>query len=289
MGSIVALLAAVSALAGGLTAVPAGASAPPVTVYAHRGGAALAPENTLGAFRQTHAQFGAQGVWLEMDTQLTADGHLVVLHDDTLDRTTNCVGEVIGVTLAALASCDASEVFPGWGSFEPVPTLRDVLIEGRDAGWRVMVEIKNVVGESNFDALGTNVADALVRLVREVGFPLDRLLVQSFWPLSLDRMESTLPGVGTVLLTSSSLPSLPGIGIPVLLNGIYGLLRSYEIASPASDSLDMNATVVQILHLLGRRVVPYTPNTVADITRIVDMGVDGMISDHPDRVYDVLG
>ena len=289
MGSIIALLAAVSALAGGLMAAPAGATPRPVTVYAHRGGSALAPENTLGAFRQTHAQFGAQGVWLEMDTQLTADGQLVVLHDDTLDRTTDCGGTVISRTLASLATCDASEIFPGWGSFEPVPTLRDVLTEGRDAGWRVMVEIKNVVGESNFDALGTKVADALVRLVREVGFPLDRLLVQSFWPLSLDRMESTLPGVGTVFLTSASLPGLPGIGIPFVLNALYSTLRRYEVVSPASTSLDMNATIVQVAHLLGRRVVPFTPNTVAEITRVVNMGVDGVISDHPDLVYDVLG
>ena len=124
---------------------------------------------------------------------------------------------------------------------------------------------------------------------REVGFPLDRLLVQSFWPLSLDRMESTLPGVGTVFLTSASLPGLPGIGIPFVLNALYSTLRRYEVVSPASTSLDMNATIVQVAHLLGRRVVPFTPNTVAEITRVVNMGVDGVISDHPDLVYDVLG
>jgi glycerophosphoryl diester phosphodiesterase len=294
MGIRVVALAAAMGMGGGLgvgVGSPAGAAPvpPPVTVYAHRGGAGLAPENTLGAFRQTHAQFGDRGVWLEMDTQLSADGHLVVLHDDTLERTTNCAGPVGHVPLAVLATCDASESFPGWGAFEPVPALRDVLIEGRDAGWRLMVEIKNVPGESNFDLLGTKVADALVALVRETGFPLHRILVQSFWPLSLDRMEARLPGVGTVFLTSSSLPALPGIGIPVLVNALYGWLRRYEVTAPASDSLDMNATIVTVARLLGRRVVPYTPNTHAAIQRVLNMGVDGVISDYPDRVYELLG
>ena len=294
-GRAAAFVAATAAIVVGATSTAGVAStasqvtAAPVTVYAHRGGAALAPENTLGAFRQTHEQFGARGVWLEMDTQLTADGQLVVIHDDTLERTTDCAGTVIELPLAAIAPCDAGEVFPGWGTFEPVPTLRDVLTEGRDAGWRVMVEIKNVVGESNFDALGTNVADALAQLVRETGFPLDRLLVQSFWPLSLDRIEAQLPGVGTVFLTSSSLPGLPGIGIPVTLNAVYSTLLRYEVVSPADDSIDMNATIVSVAHLLSRQVVPYTPNSEAEIRRVVEMGVDGVISDHPDRAYAVIG
>jgi glycerophosphoryl diester phosphodiesterase len=95
-------------LAAALLVLPTPAkAAADVVVYAHRGGAGLAPENTLGAFRQTAARFGERGVWLELDTQLTADGELVVMHDDTVDRTTDCSGEVNAFTLAALAPCDA--------------------------------------------------------------------------------------------------------------------------------------------------------------------------------------
>lgn len=288
VGAFVAVVAGLGASIVS-TGTPAGAATPQVTVYAHRGGAGLAPENTLGAFRQTHAQFGSAGVWLELDTQLTADGHLVVLHDDTLDRTTNCAGPVIHWTLAELSDCDAGEAFPGWSAFEPVPTLRDVLVEGRDAGWRLMIELKDIIGEANFDITGTLVADALVRLVREVGFPLDRLLVQSFWPLAIDRIEATLPGARTVFLTSSSLPGLPGIGIPAVVNVVLSALRGYEVTSPASDSIDLSAGVVAVAHLLGRQVVPYTPNTHPEIDRVVAMGVDGVITDHPERAYEVLG
>ncbi len=257
-----------------------------VVVYAHRGGAGLAPENTLGAVRQAHTLFGDLGVWLELDTQLTADGHLVVMHDDTVDRTTTCSGAVNALALAALAPCDASEAFPGWPTFEPIPTLREVLVEGRAAGWRLMVEIKDIPGESNFDALGTQVADALVTLVTETGFPAERLIVQSFWPLALDRIERTAPALRTALLTSSTLPGLPqGTGIPGTANMAYGTVLGYEIAAPDHRTIDMHPLVVDIGHALGREIVTWTPNTQGEIDVAIALGVDGIISDRPDVVY----
>lgn len=280
LGAVVVLVTVASLL----PAAPAAAA--PITVYAHRGGADLAPENTLGAFRQTHAQFGNRGVWLELDTQLTVDNQLVVLHDDTLDRTTTCSGTVISHTLASLATCDASKPFPGWG-FEPVPALRDVLIEGRDAGWRLMVELKNIPLESNFDAGGTKVAAAFAGLVREVGFPADRLIVQSFWPLSLSQMRQLAPLIPRAFLTSA-LPGLP-IGIPSILNFLYSTLFGFQISAPALDSIDLSALTVQVAHLLGRQVVVWTPNDFPGITKAISFGVDGIISNRPDLVYDALG
>jgi glycerophosphoryl diester phosphodiesterase len=256
-----------------------------VTVYAHRGGAYYAPENTMGAFRQAWDRWGASGVWLEMDTQLTSDGQLVVMHDDSLDRTTTCTGTVISRTFASLDGCDASKSFPGWGAFEPVPNLRDVLLEGK-AAWRLMIEIKDIPGEANFDAAGTAVAAKLGELVRTTGFPLERLLVQSFWPPALDAIKRELPGVGTVLLTSSSLPGGPSrVGIPVAANVIYSWLRGYTISAPASDSRDLTPRVVALGHTLGRQVVVYTPDTRADIRTAIATGVDGVISNRPDLVF----
>jgi glycerophosphoryl diester phosphodiesterase len=255
----------------------------PATVYAHRGGAALAPENTLGAFRQTHADFGADGVWLEMDTQLTADNQLVVMHDDSVDRTTDCTGTVISHSLASLAGCDASEIFPGWGAFEPIPTMQQVLVEGRDAGWRLMVEIKDIPGEANFDALGRKTADVLIPLINATGFPRDRVMIQSFWPLVLDRVKQLAPDIATVFLTSS----LPGanVDIPATLNVAYSTLRGYTVVSPAFDTIDLTADVVTLAHTLGRRVVVWTPDTPADITKSLALGVDGVISNRPDLVF----
>jgi glycerophosphoryl diester phosphodiesterase len=265
-------------------------SPPPVrTVYAHRGGAGLAPENTLGAFRQTQAAFNRRGVWLEMDTQLTADNRLVVMHDDDVDRTTNCTGTVISHTLASLAGCDASEIFPGWGAFEPIPTMDQVLTEGRDNGWRLMVEIKDVPTEANFDATGQLVANVLIPLINATNFPHNRMMIQSFWPLVLDRVQQLAPDIPTVLLTPSTLPGAPaGVGIPAAANVAYSTLRGYTVAAPALDTTDLTADVVRLAHALGRKVVVWTPDTPALIGAALALGVDGVISNRPDLVYAAL-
>ena len=264
-----------------------GAPPQPVTVYAHRGGAALAPENTMGAFRNARSMWGEQGVWLEMDTQATADNELVIMHDDSLDRTTTCTGTVISHTLASLTPCDASEIFPGWNTFESIPTLRQVLTEGlTDPNWRVMVEIKDIPLEANFDATGQNVAKVLVPLVNSLGFPHDRIMVQSFWPLALDAVKALAPDIKTVFLTSSTLPSAPqGIGIPALANILFSTLRGYTVASPDIKSSDLSPTVVSLGHVLGRQVVVWTPDTAADINKGIALGVDGIISNRPDLVF----
>jgi glycerophosphoryl diester phosphodiesterase len=270
-------------LVAALVAVPPATAADGPTVYAHRGGAEIAPENTLGAFRQAHKLFGKQGVWLEMDTQLTSDGVLVVLHDDTLDRTTNCTGAVIEKTAAEVTACDATKTFPQWGSPEPVPTLEQVLREAKKKRWRLSVEIKNIPGESNFDPAGTTVADALVDLVVRVGFLEKRLIVQSFFPTSLDRVEQRAPDIRTALLTTSE------FGFLVTENAAYSAARGYEVSSPNFEAPDMNAESVALAHALGVDVVTWTVDDPADIQRISGYGVDGIISDRPDVVYATLG
>ena len=133
-------------------------------------------------------------------------------------------------------------------------------------------------------------ADALIAMVQYTGFPLDRLIIQSFWPLALDRISGRMPTVPTVFLTSATLPSAPkGVGIPMLLNTLYSTLRGYEIVAPETTTSDLNATTVTVAHLLGRKVVPFTPDTEADVARMVAMGVDGVFTNYPDRVYNVLG
>lgn len=262
---------------------PANAQTQP-TIYAHRGGAGIAPENTLGAFRQAHKLFGKRGVWLEMDTQLTSDGVLVVMHDDTLDRTTDCSGTVSSKTAAEVTACDASAHYePGWPSPEPVPTLEQVLREGKRKKWRLSVEIKNIPRESNFDPGGAVVADALVDLVHDVGFLKKRLVVQSFFPTSLDHVERRDPEIRTALLTTSE------FGFLATENAAYAAARGYEVTSPDFTAPDLNAGTVALAHGLGVDVVTWTPNEPDDIERVAGFGVDGIISDFPDRAYAALG
>ncbi|MEY2474844.1 MAG: glycerophosphoryl diester phosphodiesterase [Actinomycetota bacterium] len=281
------LLLLLAMLLIGPTAAHAGPSS---TVYAHRGGAGIAPENTMGAFRKSARLYGHRGVWLEMDVQLTSDGVLVVLHDDSLDRTTNCTGTVIEKTAAEVTACDASRSFQGWQRPEPVPTLEKVLREGKRRGWRLSVEIKNIPGEANFDPVGATVAGALVDLVQRTGFPTGRLVAQSFWPASLEAVEREAPAISTALLTTSQLPGAPaGVGLTVLSNALFATARGYEVVSPDEGSVDLGAHTVQAAQALGREVVVWTVDDPTRIAQVGSFGVDGIITNRPDLAYSAMG
>jgi glycerophosphoryl diester phosphodiesterase len=268
-------------------AVPARAAANPV-VYAHRGGAGYAPENTFGAFRKTETLFGDRGVWLEMDTQATKDGALVIMHDDSVDRTTNCQGKVNALTLAQLGNCNAAAHYAGWPTVEPIPTLAQVLHEANVNGWKLMVEIKDIPGESNFDATGKVVAQQLVRLVHAEHFPTAHLLIQSFWPRALDNIKNLDKSIGRVLLTSSTLPSLP-VGVPALANLTYITAFNHQIAAPDIASIGMNKQFVTIAHKLGKQVVPWTVDDQVTMGNLRGWGADGIITNRPDRAFALYG
>jgi glycerophosphoryl diester phosphodiesterase len=189
----------------------------------------------------------------------------------------------------ALASCDASVVRAGWGSFEPVPTVGRVLIEGKDAGWRLLLELKNIPGEPNFDPTGQQAASALLALVAQTAFPVERLVVQSFFPTSLDAIELGDPRIATALLTTSQIsPGPPGAGFYATQNGAYATARGYEITAPDQRSPDLSPETVAAIQATGRAVVLWTVNAPTDIERAIALGVDGIISDRPDLVVKAL-
>jgi glycerophosphoryl diester phosphodiesterase len=263
-------------------------------LIAHRGGAGLRPENTMAAFRNAQQLFTDAGVpgWLEMDTQFTSDHVLVIMHDATLDRTTDCTGAVVEHTAAQVTQCDAD---PDPVNVDPVPTLAQVLDEGRANGWRLVVEIKNIPGEPGFDPDCAELADALKAAVDATPFPQANLIVQSFWPLCLDRLERNAPEIATLLLTSSStFNELSGKDTPVPLgflltmNAAFATLRGYEYSAPDQDAPDLIAGVVTAAHLLGRKVIVWTVDDAARMAGLASLGVDGIISDRPDLLISAL-
>jgi glycerophosphoryl diester phosphodiesterase len=272
-------------------AVPA-SGAPTPMLIAHRGGAGLWPENTMTAFRNAHQLFTDAGVpgWLELDTQFTKDKVLVVIHDATLDRTTDCSGPVVEKTAAEVAQCDAD---PG-AAFEPVPTLEQVLTEGRTNGWRLMVELKDIPGEPGFGAL-CPLAKALKNAVTAAGFPSGDLIVESFWPPCLNLLEPWAPSISTLLLTSSSTfndlsdraTPVP-LGFLLAVNAVYATLNGFEYSSPDQDTIDLNGPVVKVAHLLGRKVVVWTVDDPGRMQELAGIGVDGIISNRPDLLISTL-
>jgi glycerophosphoryl diester phosphodiesterase len=184
----------------------------------------------------------------------------------------------------------------GWPSFEPIPTLEQVMTEGADptAGWRLVVEIKDIPGEPGFDVDCVELAGALVRTARRTGFPAGRLIVQSFWPFCLDEVARLAPAIQTLFLTSSSaISDVTGLPLPLGFtmteNALFATLRGYDISAPDHTAPDLNALTVSAAHLLGRRVVVWTPNTTPRMRALARMGVDGLISDYPDRLIQALG
>lgn len=294
-------LAPVAALAGVLMAllgapgVAAAADAP--FVSAHRGGAAYAPENTLVAFDNA-VRLGVDE--LEADVQLTGDGRLVVVHDDTLDRTTDCSGTIAALPLADVRACDAAWWFsPGQATTSPddgvphplrgtgvrIPTGEELLdlVAGLDAGGPTLsIEIKDVPGEANFDPTGTQVAEVLVPAIVERGIT-DRVVVQSFWPPALDAVERLAPDLATQLLTTSQ------VGVLAAENVALATTRGYEVSAPNHDAPDLTADLVATAQGAGVRVVPWTPDRPDDLAATVSLGVDGIITNVPACLLTLLG
>lgn len=285
-----ALLAAVTG-ALLLIVVPAADATPQPVVYAHRGGTEgdRTTENTLAAFEAAHQDYGASGVWLEMDTQLTGDGALVVLHDAALSETVNgngqwtagCAASVLDLTWAEVHECDPD-----------VPLLADVIDRASEDGWRLMIEIKNIPGEANFDAAGAAVATALIDLLNDNSFTdPNRLIVQSFWPPSLIQAEALARDAGfelrSMLLTTSALAG--PVGLPAVANALGAVIADIDIVAPDVRSLDLSATVVDLVHALGKEVIVWTADTEASIATAAGWGVDGVITNYPGRAYETLG
>ena len=287
-------------LLGTLVSTAAGSAAAKapteVVVSAHRGGAAYAPENTLPAFTNA-IRLGVDQ--LEADVQLTADGQLVVLHDDTLDRTTDCTGAVLDKTYAEIARCDAAH----WWSPGPSTTIPDPdgphPLRGRGVGVPLVdelldlladhrrvtlsLEIKNIPGEANFDAVGRTVATALVRAIAGSGVDPDRVIVQSFFPTSLEAVKQLDPRLRTQFLTTSS------TGQTAAQNVAYTVGRGHQISAPNDTAPDLHASVVDAAHAAGKQLYVYTPNTRTAMTRALGLGVDGVITDRPACLLQLLG
>jgi glycerophosphoryl diester phosphodiesterase len=267
----------------------------PVVVIGHRGAAGLVPENTLPSFRQAYA-CGVNAV--ELDVYLV-ESELVVIHDDTLERTTDCTGEVGEHTVAELRECDAAHWWsPGKAPTQPdeqldhplrgtgvtVPTLRELLAWAatlRDVP-ELAIEAKSIPGESNFEPVGRALAEEIVAVVEEFDLG-EHVIVFSFWPSVIDHVRLLSPDLRTLVLTTSEAGILATKGLA------YATLRDHDAVGPNHDAPDMDERLVETATLTGRQVYTYTVNEASDQQRVIDLGVDGVISDWPACTLRLLG
>src|SRR5690625_2310658 len=227
-----------------------------VLVIGHRGASVEAPENTMASF-QAASDGGADGS--ELDCQMTKDGHLVVLHDPTLERTTDGTGWVHERTLAEIKALDAGRKFDERFAGESVPALTDVLQFVRGKCF-VNIEIKNL------PIRHPSIEEELLRVVRSTGFPLDALVVSSFDHHCLQKFSLLEPNLQTASLFAHD-PVAP--------------LEAYpgKIVHPHWSVVD--ETFMQRARNVGRSVNVWTVNDPRIWTRMINLGVNGIMTDDP--------
>jgi glycerophosphoryl diester phosphodiesterase len=249
-------------------------------VIAHQGGNGLWPDNTLFAFERA----AAMGVdVLEMDLHSTADGALVVMHDDTVDRTTNGSGAIQSLTLEEIKALDAGyrwsadegQTFPFRGQGITVPTLEEVFAAFPDVA--LNIEIKQAE---------PSLVEPFCQLIREYGMS-NRVLVASFHQESIKAFRQACPEVATstgegevialfalskLLLEATYGPEAQAVQVPEYRSGLHVLTPRF----------------VDAAHGRGLEVHAWTINETPDMQRLVELGVDGIITDYPDRLMEVL-
>jgi glycerophosphoryl diester phosphodiesterase len=250
--------------------------------FAHRGGRKIVPENTIEGFQEA-IKLGP--VVLELDARSTADGEVVVIHDETVDRTTDHTGEVARMTLTELQSLDAGyrftpdagATFPWRGKGVKIPTLEAVYREFPDRP--INIELKD-------ERPGTE--EAIWRTIEAVGGQARTLAVTDS-AAAINRFRAA--SAGTVA-TGASI----GEFVVFRLLSLLRLGRIYDAPFQALQPPDsykgiriVTRGLVREAHRCGLRIDVWTIDEEADMRRLLDWGVDGIMTDRPDILARVLG
>jgi glycerophosphoryl diester phosphodiesterase len=235
-----------------------------VLAIAHRGSSGHAPENTLAAFRRALSQ----GVtFIETDLQLTRDAHLVAIHDETLERTTNGHGPVHDLTLAEVRRLDAGSWFASEFSGERIPTLDEILEFSAKNDVVFYLEIKST------GAWGGE--HALIGSLRKFN-EFQRVVVISFDPGVLRTLREIEPTLMTGLLFDGQLERPFDTAQEI---GARQLAIRGDLVSP---------NFLLEAHRRDLQVLCWTINSVAHMRLLISAGVDGIMSDYPDRLLSAI-
>ena len=303
------------ALVVGLAVGAAAHAADAFDLQAHRGGRGLRPENTLASFSNAIAM----GVTtLELDIAITADGVRVISHDpfvnpalarDAEGRWLVGDGPLIhSLTLAELQRYDVGRLNPANSyarSFpeqqardgERIPTLASLFARARELGATEVqfdIETKIYPDRPNDTVAPDEFVARLLAVIRGAGMS-ERVMIQSFDWQTLAIVHKVEPGMRTVYLTTQGRNG-GNVGDPRWTNGLKladypsvpHMVRAAGGNTWAPNFNNLDEAAVRTARTLGLHVVPWTVNAVADMRRLLDWGVDGLITDYPDRLRDVM-
>ncbi len=250
-------------------------------VIAHQGGEKLRPSNTLASFQ--HAVDLGVDV-LEMDLHATRDGTLVIMHDDAVDRTTDGAGKIKEMTLAEIKQMDAGyywtdddgQTYPYRGQGITVPTLEEVFQAFPDMPMNIEIKQQE-----------PSIVEPFCQLLTQYNMR-DKVLIPSFHPETLIEFREKCPGVATAM-------SEPEIRL------FFGLDTAFlgRLFSPPGEAFQVpeysggiHVVTARFVRGAQRRNIAvhvWTVNDPADMQRFIEMGVDGIITDRPDLLLDLVG
>ncbi|MGH0594763.1 glycerophosphodiester phosphodiesterase [Bacillus pretiosus] len=243
---------------------------------AHRGASAYAPEHTIPAYK-----IGRQlkGDYIEIDLQMTKDGHLVAMHDETVNRTTNGTGLVKEHTLEEIKKLNAGSFFyekhPTFAKKEfanaNVPTLEEII--------ETFGQYANYYIETKSPDEYAGMEEKLLEIIKHYGIN-DKVIIQSFSEESLQKIHSLHVNIPLVqLLSYKKAVQLTESEIKKYKTYCIGLGMNYKY---------IDSAYVKKIQKYGLEVQPFTVDNEKDMKRLLLWGVDGMFTNYPDHLYSVL-
>lgn len=230
--------------------------------FAHRGASGYCPENTMAAFQKA-VELGANGI--ETDVQMSKDGHLVLIHDESLQRTTGTVGFVKDHTLQELQQLDAGSWYHEEFRGEQIPTLEQLLQLAKAHGIYLNLELKNGIVQY------PHLEERMAELVKQYGLT-EQVIVSSFNHYSLVTMKQAAPEIATAVLYNEGLYEpwdyAKRIGATALHPIRYAVTKEWVEEAKAA----------------GVRYHPFTVNHEEEMKRLLAFGVSGIITDFPDKL-----
>ncbi|MDX2132169.1 MAG: glycerophosphodiester phosphodiesterase family protein [Planctomycetota bacterium] len=233
-------------------------------VIAHRGNSGHAPENTLASVDQA-LDLCVDAI--EIDVRLSADGQVVLMHDTTLDRTTDQTGNANARTAAQLAQADAGEWFSRAYDAEPVPTLVQALLLAKQKGGRLYLDVKV-----------SGAGPAINAALQQAGVPASDIWLWAYNDANITEFFQTIPGARIVC---DQVPTTPAAMIALRDRGVVGF--DYGWGSSA-----INPTQIALAHAHGLFVSAYTLDSPAQILGAIAAGVDYFETDFPAFAYSLM-